>query len=237
MLTSPDRKLDDLIPDHGHLMHLFLVRMPEMDAIMHLHPTLGDNGFIQELPGAPAGNYSVFGDVVHKSGFPETVVATTAVPSIASKSLEGDDSEATLPVRQNTTTSPLPSGRMVWVRDEGPVTARKAMTFRFRVEDNSGKPVADLEPYMGMAGHAVFMKRDGSVFAHVHPSGSVPMATLALAQQSNGGDPHAIHRMQQQMMSEVDFPYGFPQPGDYRIFVQVKRSGKVETGAFDVTVN
>lgn len=229
-VSSPDRKLDDLIPDHGHQMHLFLVRLPEMNSILHLHPV----DLVQELPPTVPGKYAVFADIVHKSGFPETMTTSVEVRDGRGKPLEGDDSQATLPREQRTSTCPLADGAMVWMRDNTPLAARKAMLFRFRVEDAAGKPATDLQPYMGMAAHAVFMKRDGSVFAHVHPSGSVPMATLAMAQP---GDPHALHRMHQQAMSEVTFPYGFPQPGDYRIFVQVKRAGKVETGAFDVNVN
>jgi hypothetical protein len=34
----------------------------------------------------------------------------------------------------------------------------------------------------------------------------------------------------------VEFPYGFPQPGHYRLFVQVKLGGRVETGVFDANV-
>src|SRR4029079_12662190 len=33
------------------------------------------------------------------------------------------------------------------------------------------------------------------------------------------------------------FPYGFPEAGDYRIFVQVKRSGRIVTSAFDAHVD
>ena len=107
------------------------------------------------------------------------------------------------------------------------------------MEDSNGKPVNDLEPYMGMAGHAVFVRSDRSVFAHVHPAGSVPMAALALVQKDvKPTDMDMNHGMAHPATTpaEVSFPYGFPQPGDYRIFVQVKRSGQIETGVFDTRI-
>jgi hypothetical protein len=36
--------------------------------------------------------------------------------------------------------------------------------------------------------------------------------------------------------STVEFPYGFPSAGRYRIFVQMKHGTTIETGAFDVMV-
>jgi hypothetical protein len=106
-----------------------------------------------------------------------------------------------------------------------------------------------MELYMGMPGHAAFVRSDRSVFAHVHPSGSVPMASLSLT--ANAGDGGAAMAgmagmdhsgmspgmsMIQALPPEVSFPYGFPKPGDYRIYVQAKRGGKVETGIFDARV-
>ena len=78
--------------------------------------------------------------------------------------------------------SSLPDGtRMIWERAPGPLPANQLLWFKFRLEDANGKPVANLEPYMGMAGHAEFVRSDLSVFAHVHPDGSVPMAAVQLA--------------------------------------------------------
>src|SRR6185295_18364409 len=125
--------------------------------------------------------------------------------------------------------------RMIWERS-GPVRAGVASSLRFHVVGRDGSQVT-LESYMGMAGHAAIMATDLSVFAHLHPSGSVSMPALELANAGvAAGDPHAGHEMSAALPPDVAFPYGFPRPGAYRVFVQVKLADRVETGAFDVTV-
>jgi hypothetical protein len=84
---------------------------------------------------------------------------------------------------------------------------------------------------MGMAGHAVFLSTDGNIFAHVHPAGSVSMAAVSLAEGQNSMA-DMKNMKHDAPAAEVSFPYGFPKTGEYRIFVQVKRAGKVETAAF-----
>ena len=243
-------KMEEVIPDHNHLMHLFLIALPGMDRMWHLHPDRIEGGaFAQDLPAMPAGPYQVFADVVDKRGFPWTLVARVDLPQINGKPLAGDDSSwsgAPLAMtREHSTISPLPGGgRMVWRRAVGPLKANAAMDFKFTVQDKDGRPAQDLEPYMGMAGHAEFVRSDLGVFAHVHPAGSVPMAALELAQAGlMGGSPFMQGGMAMAtpppsgpLPPEVSFPYGFPQPGDYRIFVQIKRAGQVETGVFGVHV-
>lgn len=242
-----------LIPDHDHLMHLFLVRLPGMDRFLHLHPEpQPDGSFVERMPATPAGRYQIFADVVRSDGFPVTMIGTVDLPEIPGSPLAGDDcdwSGAALGASaEETRIAPLPDGgRMVWEAPASPLRANAAADFRFRVEDQDGKPAQDLEPYMGMPGHAEFVRADGSVFAHVHPAGSVSMAALALAEHGLAGSlipaaPASTSSMAGMRMPsgplppEVSFPYGFPQPGTYRVFVQIKRAGRIETGVFDAHV-
>ena len=84
---------------------------------------------------------------------------------------------------------------------------------------------------MGMLGHVAVTNTDGSVFAHLHPSGSISMAAL---RKFESADAHAEHRAVSG--NEVSIPYAFPKPGRYRLWIQMKRAGHVVTGAFDVEV-
>ena len=238
------RRLDDLLPDHGHLMHLFMLRLPELDEVYHLHPSEEGAGvFGMDLPPLPAGRYQLYADIVHETGVPETLVSELEVASaIAGRPLVGDDAAGSAPPLSKAdparVVSPLGgTAQMVWLRDAAPYTARTPYWFRFRVEDRPGHAAEDMELYMGMLGHAAFVGRSGSLFAHVHPSGSVPMATLGLTATAAPDGAHSMHHHSADALpSEVSFPFGFPQAGDYRIFVQIKRAGAVATGAFDIHV-
>ncbi len=248
--TRKDQWSMSLIPDHGHLMHLFLLRTPSLDHFYHLHPEqIGEGVFRAKLPAIPSGNYKVFADIVRGTGFPETMVSEINLPDVPGGSFSGDDSGVSTfafePSSRFTTVSSLSDGgRMIWERDGAALRAGQVGWFRFRVEDAQHKPIDDLEPYMGMTGHAEFVRSDLSVFAHIHPAGSVPMASLMIAQKDSGvqmgrasmNHTAMDHGSSQKLPAEVSFPYGFPQAGDYRLFVQVKENGRVETGVFDAHV-
>jgi hypothetical protein len=225
------RRLDDIVADHGHLMHLFVVS-PALDRFWHLHPDETETGvFEHALPDMPAGKYEWFADIVHKTGVSETVTGQLETDAVHGAPLGDDDSSW---AESTESTAPADGGRIVWVRDDKtPLKPKQLTLFTFRVEDASGQPATDLELYMGMPGHAVFVRRDRQVFAHVHPSGSAPMAALAIAMPAESGV-HALHTAA--TPSTVSFPYGFPEPGDYVIFVQVKRGGHVQTGVFNARV-
>ena len=255
-----------LIPDHGRLMHLFVVRSPSHDALAHLHPTRVDSAtFDMALPELPAGHYKLFGDVVHESGFTRTVVAEADLPGAAPTSeaaarralasvsaggaSDGDDAwintgasnggpvAAGLPV-------PLGSGYVLRMEPGPAPVAGKDAGLRFTVRDGSGQ-IATLHPYLGMAAHAVVLRDDESVFVHLHPMGTVSMAAQARLLRREAGDT-VMHGADQPAESNVhdamtyagtvSFPFAFPKPGHYLVWVQVRPNDAVRTAVFEVLV-
>jgi hypothetical protein len=207
-----------IIADHGKLMHMFLIR-DDQNAFAHVHPvtTERQDTFVVDLPALPAGTYRVFGDVVHESGYTQTLATTTLVPeSPARPSTDPDDtswqSGAATRVLRWTVPETVVAGADIEIAVESPT---------------------QLEPYMGMAGHAVVARDDGQVFVHLHPLGTISLAAQQAVAARTGGlrTNHALGRG-----SDVSFPYAFPQPGKYRVWVQVRIDGKLITEARDIIV-
>ncbi len=146
----------------------------------------------------------------------------------------------------------------VYVRVEGAngstmTWEQETDSFVVVVRTSDGLP-ATLEPYMGMLSHAAVLRDDGAVFVHLHPSGTISIAAQQLfAQQENSSTVERTSGDMRPMESDtamvmegslytsapsgvVSFPYAFPQPGQYRLWVQVKHKGKVLTGVFDTEV-
>jgi hypothetical protein len=264
------RRMTGLIPDHGKMMHMFLIGGVGPNAFhtpfAHLHPVMRDsNTFVTPLPPLPPGRYRVYGDVVHESGFERTLVASVDVPPrgpppATPLGLDSDDAwhiSDGLAVLAPPVDGSLSVGvgfdadsllQMYWIGGAAPLVAGRETTLRFAVR--AGGHVSALEPYMGMAGHAVVMRDDGSVFIHLHPMGTVKTAAQQAFALRDRGDTTENGRLQlsdtaalpisahaAHGVTEVSFPYEFPKPGKYRIWVQVKRKGRVLTGPFDAVVN
>lgn len=243
---SPDeqdwRDHTPLVADHGKLMHLFLISDDRMTAFAHLHPRkVRDNVFAVEVPNVSPGSYSLYADINHESGLTQTLVARTTLPASASVPLDPDDSTwssvAGVGIGSDTQRSiAIPSGIL---RATASLQFRSGgeSILRFEAVGPDGLPLP-LEPYLGMWSHAVIRAHDGSVFTHLHPAGTISIASQELfARRERGEDLRKPIDVQcGRVERELTFPFSFPHPGPYRIWVQVKSSGKIQTAAFDLTV-
>lgn len=266
-------RLPPLMPDHGKLLHLFLIRDGEQDAIAHLHPLrVHPDSFVTRIPPIPSGRYLLYGDFLLQSGAQRTVVDTVDMPvapvvadessspranvadasatTFTSAFADADDSWGVVTAHAIGERAPLVSGGSLTLTSDTPIAAKRDLRLLVTMRDDRGTVVAT-EPYMGMGGHVMVLRQDAGVFLHLHPLGTASAtAQLQLMRRERGDTArldsaslaavigaaeHAAmpHEMQP---APVAFPFAFPSVGAYRVFVQVKRAGRIETVAFDVSV-
>jgi len=240
-------------PDHGKMMHLFLVGGQNMDVFAHLHPVQRDSlVFVGEVPWLPDGPYRLFADIMLDNGLTLTATETVNLPAMlgAVAPSDSDDSWAsTSAVALGATGASAPLGggyTLATSTSSESIAARLPVDLTFTVSDQTGG-VVPLRPYLGMAAHAVIVRDDESVFVHLHPMGTVSTTAQQVFRARDAGDTTARGRLKpgaldprampdMPMSGEFTLPYEFPKPGRYRLWVQVKPAQEVLTGVFDVTV-
>ncbi|MDP9870255.1 hypothetical protein J2S55_009521 [Streptosporangium brasiliense] len=76
-----------------------------------------------------------------------------------------------------------------------------------------GKPVTDLQPYLGAYGHLVALRTGDLAYLHVHPDGEPGDGRTAPG-------------------PEITFYAEVPSRGDYRLFLDFQHEGTVRTADF-----
>jgi hypothetical protein len=239
-----------VIPDDGKMMHLFVVS-DDHSYFGHFHPQEFDSLKFRSVLPIPTGRYRLFGDIVLANGLSQTVTTTVdwKAPSRSVTPSDPDDSWATshevATVAPNAVAAAGSGYSLRWTGDAS-ISTGKPIDLRFDVLDSANHVVSRLAPYMGMAGHAVVLRSDDSVFVHLHPMGTVATsAQVAFAARDRGDTsvtgrlnlaPDDTMTMTMPMDGHLSFPYEFPKPGRYRIWVQFKPASQTRalTGAFDI---
>ncbi|MEU0170312.1 hypothetical protein ABZ214_33505 [Streptomyces iakyrus] len=195
------RKITAYKREHGKELHL-IVASRDLTVYRHLHPTRASDGTWSTPVDLPkAGGYRVFADFKPKGGEALTLGADLAT--------SGRYEPGELP-EHNTTA--VVDGYEVKLQGELVPGEHSDLTLTVTKD---GKPVRNLQPYLGAYGHLVALRSGDLAYLHVHPNGEP-------------GDGKT------KPGPEVSFTATAPSAGAYRLFLDFQHEGKVRTAAFTV---
>ncbi|MFE2111611.1 hypothetical protein ACFXAF_37915 [Kitasatospora sp. NPDC059463] len=205
VLGADGRPVTAYRPAHEKELHL-IVAPRDLSDFQHLHPVRAADGTWSAPVALPAaGEYRVFADFT---------------PADAA---EGLTLGADLHVAGELRPAPLPqTGRTVTVDGytvtlDGELTPGRAGQLTLNV-GRDGRPVTDLQPYLGAAGHLVALRAGDLAYLHVHPDGRLPEGA------ATAGGP------------AITFTTTAPSGGEYRLFLDFRHEGTVHTAAFTLPV-
>lgn len=191
----------DYVESHEKLLHLIVVRRDLAD-YRHVHPVIDDSGtWSVPLDLAAPGEYRVFADFVPGDGHASTVGADMTVA--------GEYRPQPLPAPARTASV---DGYTVALDGVGKAGQPSELTLTV---NRDGKPVTDLQPYLGAYGHLVAVRASDLEYLHVHP-------------MSDAADPATAPGPQ------IAFHTTLPSAGTYRLFLDFKHRDKVHTAEFTV---
>ena len=148
---------------HEQKIHLIIVR-DGLDQFAHIHPEVDAAGNAKVTFTFPTGgNYWLYADQKPTGKEQSTAMAQIKV---------GGDIPA-IPALTPNVPGVIPvDGIRAKVAVEKPGGGE--VTITFDLTDPAGKPVEDLQPYMGAMGHLVVLSDDGKQYVHAHPAAATP---------------------------------------------------------------
>jgi hypothetical protein len=200
-ITGPDgHAVTAFDVEHEKRMHLILVRR-DTAGFQHIHPTMSADGtWSVPVTLDDPGSYRAFADFTPHGGEGTTLGVDLAAP--------GDFQ----PRAYQPSTTATVDGYTVTL--DGHLVAGKVSEITLTVTKD-GRPVTDLQPYLGAYGHLVALRGGDLAYLHVHPDG----------EPGDGTTPAG---------PAVTFYAEVPSAGTYRLFLDFRHGGTVRTAEFTV---
>jgi hypothetical protein len=218
---------------HERRFHFFVISQ-DMEHFEHIHPEQQEDGtWMIDVTLPKAGYYKLLSDFFPRGGSSQFIARPLVTAGYA-----GDlaaDSARLVPDRVLTKTVDDLTAEIV-VDPPAPTAAQYAhLTYTLK-DKTTGRPVTDLQTYLGAFGHALIISEDMTDYVHAHP---VDLLAAAAAREGSppqftippGTDLEAIRGG-----PEVIFEGLMPRPGRYRAWTQFRRNDRISTFAFTFEV-
>ena len=200
-ITGPDGEpVTAYDVEHEKELHLIAVRR-DFSGFQHVHPVRDEDGRWRTELDLTSGSWRLFADFKATGADALTLGNDLAVAG------------RYVPERATATTTARVGPYTVNL--DGDLTAGTDAKLTLTVT-RDGKPVTDLEPYLGAYGHLVALRGGDLAYLHVHPEGTPDDGTTEPG-------------------PEVVFYAQVPSAGRYHLYHDYKHRGVVRTAAFTVT--
>lgn len=197
--------VDDLSPHHEALMHVVVIDEASAD-FEHLHPArIAPGSFVTTLTPRRPGRYTAYVEIArHQSGTQiierdfvvggETAEGVSEPMGLGRRTVDG------IEIDVSSSSDELRAGQQA------------VLTFSLSDGD---RPVEDVQPWLGMAGHLIVRDVDGVTFGHVHAAEPMPPPGTLGQGMRYGPD--------------IRFVYTFPSAGRYYLWAQFQLDGQIIT--------
>jgi hypothetical protein len=193
-------------PLHERLVHLFIISH-DLSYFEHVHPTPARGGAFEQIVTLPApGAYRLIADFFPADGAPQVIQRTVVTAGYTGRVTPA----AAPPVDVDDT---IVDGVQVRAYVPEPMAGREQLITFELFDAGTGKPIEDVEPFLGAAGHLLVVSADLETALHSH----------AVPELSTDRGPRLV------------FQLLFPRAGPYRCWVQFQRKGRVSTANITVT--
>jgi len=217
---------------HERLYHLFVISQ-DMEYFQHIHPQeQADGTWTIDVTLPKAGYYKVLSDFLPSGGSSQFIARP-----LVTAGYDGDlvaDSAHLVPDTKLTKVDGDITATVTYDPQQFLVGLYGHMTYHL-TDTATGKPITDLQTYLGAFGHTLIMSEDMAEYVHSHPLDII-------AQPDDDGGPPVFRIAPGADLEklrggpDVTFEGLMPKPGRYRAWTQFRRHEKIHTFAFTFNV-